>query len=64
MDFFQVISLEEALQRLRNHFPDNRLEIEEVSLLQAQNRFLAEDLSAGLHRRLQSLMAAGEMVQL
>ena len=46
MDFFQVISLEEALQRLRNHFPDNRLEIEEVSLLQAQNRFLAEDLSA------------------
>ena len=46
MDFFQVISLEEALQRLRNHFPDNRLDIEEVSLLQAQNRFLAEDLSA------------------
>lgn len=46
MDFFQVISLEEALQRLRNHFPDNRLEIEEVSLLQAQNRFLAEDLTA------------------
>ena len=46
MDFFQVISLEEALQRLRNHFPDNRLDIEEVSLLQAQNRFLAEDLTA------------------
>ncbi len=46
MDFFQVISLEEALQRLQKHFPDNRLEIEEVSLLQAQHHFLAEDLTA------------------
>lgn len=46
MDFFQVISLDEALLRLQKKFPDNPLKIEEVSLLEAQNRFLAEDLYA------------------
>ena len=46
MDFFQVISLDEALSRLQKIFPDNPLKIEEVSLLEAQNRFLAEDLYA------------------
>lgn len=46
MDFFQVISLDEALSRLQKKFPDNPLKIEEVSLLEAQNRFLAEDLYA------------------
>lgn len=46
MDFFQVISLEEALERLQKKFSDNPLNIEEVSLLEAQNRFLAEDLYA------------------
>ena len=46
MDFFQVISLDEALSRLQKKFPDNPLKIEEVALLEAQNRFLAEDLYA------------------
>ena len=49
MDFFQVISLEEALQRLQKQFPENPLEMEEVSLLEAQHRFLAEDLTAAEH---------------
>ena len=46
MDFFQVISLDEAIVRLQKQFADNPLEIETVCLLDAQNRFLAEDLYA------------------
>ena len=46
MDFFQVISLDEAIARLQKQFADNPLEIETVCLLEAQNRFLAEDLYA------------------
>ncbi|MBQ1188447.1 MAG: molybdopterin molybdenumtransferase MoeA, partial [Peptococcaceae bacterium] len=46
MDFFQVISLREAIVRLQKQFADNPLEIETVCLLEAQNRFLAEDLYA------------------
>ncbi|MBQ5858551.1 MAG: molybdopterin molybdotransferase MoeA [Peptococcaceae bacterium] len=46
MDFFQVISLNEAIARLQKQFADNPLEIETVCLLEAQNRFLAEDLYA------------------
>ena len=46
MDFFQVISLDEAIVRLQKQFADNPLEIETVCLLEAQNRFLAEDLYA------------------
>lgn len=46
MDFFQVISLDEAIARLQKQFVDNPLEIETVCLLEAQNRFLAEDLYA------------------
>ena len=46
MDFFQVISLNEAIARLQRQFADNPLKIETVCLLEAQNRFLAEDLYA------------------
>ncbi|MBQ2014121.1 MAG: molybdopterin molybdotransferase MoeA [Peptococcaceae bacterium] len=46
MDFFQVISLHEAIARLQKQFADNPLEIETVCLLDAQNRFLADDLYA------------------
>lgn len=46
MDFFQVISLEEAQHRLQQKFSQSNIAIEEVSLLEAQHRFLAEDLAA------------------
>lgn len=49
MDFFQVISLEEALQRLQKHFPKNPMGIENVNLLKAQHRFLAEDVTSAVH---------------
>lgn len=49
MDFFQVISLEEAQHRLQQNFPRNNIATEEVSLLEAQHRFLAEDLTATEH---------------
>ena len=46
MDFFQVIRLEEAIERLQQKFPQGNLATEQVPLLQAQQRYLAEDIIA------------------
>ena len=46
MDFFQVISLEQAIQRLQQKFPAKALDVEYIPLMQAQRRFLAEDIIA------------------
>lgn len=46
MDFFNVISLQEAIARLQQAFPQQQMKTEQIALLQAQNRFLAEDLIA------------------
>ena len=46
MDFFQVIQLEEAIERLQQKFPQGNLATEQVPLLQAQQRYLGEDIIA------------------
>ena len=49
MDFFNVISLQEAIARLQQAFPQQQLRTEQLSLLEAQGCFLAEDILAANH---------------
>ena len=43
MEFFNLISVEEAQDRLLENFKDYHLETEEVHILDCINRVLAED---------------------
>lgn len=44
MDFFEVIGLEQAVQRLQQKFPAADIKTEQVPLMDGQYRFLAEDI--------------------
>ncbi|GMG97676.1 molybdopterin molybdotransferase MoeA [Tepidimicrobium xylanilyticum] len=44
MDFFDVVSVQEAINRLMEAFKEYEFKAEEVSILEATNRILAEDI--------------------
>lgn len=49
MDFFNVVSVEEAREKVMENFKEYRFEIEEVSILEATNRILAEDVYSNIN---------------
>lgn len=49
MEFFNLISVEEALDRLLENFKDYHLETEEVHILDCINRVLAEDIVSSIN---------------
>ena len=49
MDFFEVIGLEQAVQRLQQKFPAADIKTEQVPLMDGQYRFLAEDIIAAAY---------------
>ncbi|RKD31645.1 gephyrin-like molybdotransferase Glp [Thermohalobacter berrensis] len=49
MDFFKVVSIEEAREKLINNFKDYKLPIEEVDILDSLNRVLAEDIISNIN---------------
>ncbi|MEL5897853.1 gephyrin-like molybdotransferase Glp [Clostridium sporogenes] len=44
MDFFKVVSVEEARKRLIDNFPNFKLKVEEVEILNSVDRVLAQDV--------------------
>lgn len=49
MDFFNVVSVEEAKRKMLEVFKDFNLDIEDVSLLESNNRVLAEDIISNIN---------------